>query len=141
MLQMVFLLFQVSLLQVLSNIYHYIQFDNVLVNQSEHYRTTCSILQDIWILLLEGAFPPIILFFSLSLRVGLNWRVEVDFFYLLLGCSTANLESLSRGQPHSSNVNLCIHLISTWRSLGASQRGWAPKPDQVPNGRNLSKQF
>ena len=30
------------------------------------------------------------------------------FFYLLLGCPMANSGPLSRGQPHSPNVNHCV---------------------------------
>ena len=49
---------------------------------------------------------------------------------------TANFGPLSRGQPHSHNVNNCIFFFkySTRRSPGASQRGWVPKPGQAPTG-------
>ena len=36
------------------------------------------------------------------------FRFKVFFFKLLLGCPTANFGPLSRGQPHSSDVNHCV---------------------------------
>ena len=43
-------------------------------------------------------------------------------------------QPLSRGQPHSPDVNHCVFQITTRRSPGASLRGWVPKPDREPTG-------
>ena len=42
------------------------------------------------------------------------------FFKVLFGCPTTNFEPLSRGQPHSPNVNYCVYTILTQRSLGTT---------------------
>ena len=41
------------------------------------------------------------------------------YFYLLLGCTTANFGPLSRGQPHSPNINWVFRLILKQRPPGA----------------------
>ena len=41
------------------------------------------------------------------------------YFYLLLGCTTANFGPLSRGQPHSPNINSVFRLILKQRPPGA----------------------
>ena len=56
--------------------------------------------------------------FTTILQVSLN--KSMIFFQLLLGCPTANFGPLSKGQPHSFNVNHCVVTFSTQRSLGAS---------------------
>ena len=48
-------------------------------------------------------------------------------------CSTNNYGTLWEGQSNSLDVNHCISTISTWRSLGALQWGWVPKPSQTPS--------
>ena len=58
--------------------------------------------------LVSAIFYPIFLFFH-QMR-GLQKLWKMFFFYLLFGCPTANFGPLSRGQPHSPNVNHCsIH--------------------------------
>ena len=49
---------------------------------------------------------------------SLNWIIKYSsFLWLLFGCPTTNFMSLSRGQPHSLDVNHCVSTISTQRSL------------------------
>ena len=42
------------------------------------------------------------------LSIHLFMFLFIFFFYLLFGCPTANFGPLSRGQPHSPDVNHCV---------------------------------
>ena len=42
---------------------------------------------------------------------------SIAIFYLLFGCLKTNFGSLSRGQPHSPDVNHCVFIIFLFKGL------------------------
>ena len=62
------------------------------------------------------------------------WWDTVSFVKLLFSCPTANFGLLSRGQPHSVNVNHCGFTFSTSRSLRVLQQSCSHNPWQASSG-------
>ena len=62
------------------------------------------------------------------------WWDTVSFVKLLFSCPTANFGLLSRGQPHSVDVNHCGFTFSTSRSLRVLQQSCSHNPWQASSG-------
>ena len=56
------------------------------------------------------------------------------FLSLLFGFPKANFGPLSKGQPHSPDVNHCVVPNLDRRSPRTSWRGWVSKPSRAPSG-------